>query len=58
MELIEFTKAQAQIIIEKKLNACSVCIFSSTSTRFGISTPRDSSGCVELPQRLQLEINC
>ena len=35
----------------------SITVFSSTSTRFGISTWRDS-GCVELPQRLQLEINC
>ena len=35
-----------------------ITVFSSMSTRFGISTRRDSSGCVELPKRLQLEINC
>ena len=46
------------ICIYSRLRLNSITVFSSTSTRFGISTQRDSSGCVELPQRLQLEINC
>ena len=40
------------------LRLSAITVFSSTWTRFEISLQCDSSGCVELPQRLQLEINC
>ena len=46
------------ICMYSRLRLNSITVFSSTSTRFGISSRRDLSGCVELPQRLQLEINC
>ena len=46
------------ICIYSRMRLNSITPFSSASTRFGISTRRDLSGCVELPQRLQLEINC
>ena len=39
------------IYIYSRLRLNSITVFSSTSTR-------THSGCVELPQRLQLEINC